>query len=55
MGAATVGRLLYEIGRDEVVPVRYSRRSLAVRGFPLVQMTVAAVGVVVLGVVLGRL
>jgi hypothetical protein len=55
MGASTVGRLLYEIGCDEVVPVRYSRRSLAFRCFPLLQMTVAAVGVVVLGVVLGRL
>ena len=55
MGAATVGRLLYEIGCDEVVPVRYSRKSLAVRSFPLLQMAVAAVGVVVLGIVLGRL
>jgi hypothetical protein len=55
MGATTVGRLLYEIGRDEVAPVRYSRKSLAFRCFPLLQMMVAAVGVVVLGVVLGRL
>lgn len=55
MGAVEVGRLLYEIGHDEVVPVRYSRRSLAARCFPLLQLTVAALGVVVLGIVLGRL
>lgn len=55
MGASTVGRLLYEIGRDEVMPERYSRKSLVIRCIPLAQMTVAAVGVVVLGVVLGRL
>jgi len=55
MGASTVGRLLYEIGCDEVVPVRYSRRSLAFRSLPLLQMTLAGVGVVVLGIMLGRL
>jgi len=55
MGASTVGRLLYEIGLDEVVPVRYSRKSLAVRCLPLLQMTLVGVGVVVLGIVLGRL
>ena len=55
MGATTVGRLLYEIAHDEVVPERYSRRTLAFRSLPLLQMTLAAVGVVVLGIVLGRL
>jgi hypothetical protein len=55
MGATIVGRLLYEIALDEVVPEPYARKSLAFRCLPVAQMTIVAVGVVVLGVVLGRL
>lgn len=55
MGATIVGRLLYEIAFDEVVAEPYARKSLAFRCLPVAQVTVAAVGVVVLGVVLGRL
>jgi hypothetical protein len=55
MGATTIGRLLYEIALDEVVAEPYARKSLAFRCLPLAQMTLAAVGVVVLSVLLGRL
>lgn len=55
MGAVTVERLLDEIARDQVVPERYSRRSFASRVAPVALMTVLAVGVVLTGVVLGRL
>lgn len=55
MGAATVERLLREMAEDRLVPVRYSRRSLASRSAPVLLMLVTAVAVTTLGVALGRL
>jgi hypothetical protein len=55
MRTATVERLLAEMALDQVLPQRYSRKSLPWRSLPLAQVTVSAVSVVVLGIVLGRL
>jgi hypothetical protein len=55
MRVTTVEQLLRELERDQVVPVRYARRSLPARLAPAVAMLVLAVAVTASGVVLGRL
>lgn len=55
MRATTVDQLLRELARDQVIPVRYARRSLSVRLVPVLAMLLLAVSVTTSGVVLGRL
>lgn len=55
MRVTTVERLLRELERDQVVPVRYARRSLAARMAPMMAMLLLGVAVTVSGIVLGRL